>query len=201
MSTNEEQTTAEPTVRDRAMDAAATCFQQQGLSKTSMESVAKQSKMSRATLYRHFANRDELAISVIEREAVRIALGVYQRIQKHDDFGDFIIEGMVDACQEIRANPILGSLFSPDSIATSTQLLLMTDRLTNIGLDVMKPMIEPAQKAGILRDDVSPEIIMDWVFRLLISLLTIPSETIANEKAQRQLLKLMLLPALLNIKK
>ncbi len=189
--------TPEISVRDRAMDATAECFQQQGLSKTSMEAVARQGQMSRATLYRHFANRDELALAVIEREALRLATEVYQRIESQETIADFIVEGTVDACEAISTNAILSSLFTPDSVATSNQLILMSNKLTNIGLDVMKPMIEPAQAAGVLRDNISPEMIIDWIFRVLISLLTIPSETIADKDKQRQLLRAMLLPALL----
>ena len=62
-----------PSVRERAMDAAAICFQNLGLGKTGMETVAQQGGMSRATLYRHFSNRDELALAVIEREALQVA--------------------------------------------------------------------------------------------------------------------------------
>lgn len=184
-------------VRDRAMDAAALCFQELGLNKTSMESVAKRGQMSRATLYRHFSNRDELAITVIEREALQVARRVNLRIEALHNIDDFIVEGIVEACDEIAASAILSSLFKPDSIATSGKLLFMTNRLTNIGIDIIRPMIEPAQKAGVIRDDIGPDMIMDWIFRLLVSLLTIPSEATNTADKKRELLREMLLPALL----
>ncbi|MEH6592052.1 MAG: TetR/AcrR family transcriptional regulator [Halioglobus sp.] len=186
-----------PSVRERAMDAAATCFQSLGLGKTSMEAVAQQGGMSRATLYRHFSNRDELAIAVIEREALQVATQVQQRIGTLQTIEDYIVEGVVEACKDIAASAILNSLLEAESIGSSGQLLLMTNRLTNIGIDIVKPMIEPAQQAGIIRDDVSAEVIMDWILRIVISLLTIPGKTTSTDDKKRALLKAMLLPALL----
>lgn len=179
------------------MDAAAICFQNLGLGKTSMEAVARQGGMSRATLYRHFSNRDELAIAVIEREALQVAAQVQQRIGGLGSIEDYIVEGIVEACKDIAASAILSSLLTAESIGSSGQLLLMTNRLTNIGIDIVKPMIEPAQLAGIIRDDVSADVIMDWILRIVISLLTIPGKTTRTDNKKRELLRTMLLPALL----
>jgi AcrR family transcriptional regulator len=189
--------TQAPSVRERAMDAAAICFQNLGLGKTSMEAVARQGGMSRATLYRHFSNRDELALAVIEREALQVAAQVQQRIGGLRSIEDYIVEGIVEACKDVAASAILSSLLTAESIGSSGQLLLMTNRLTNIGIDIVKPMIEPAQLAGIIRDDVSADVIMDWILRIVISLLTIPGKTTRTDNKKRELLRTMLLPALL----
>jgi len=186
-----------PSVRERAMDAAAICFQNLGLGKTGMETVAQQGGMSRATLYRHFSNRDELALAVIEREALQVAAQVQQRIGGLHSIEDYIVEGIVEACKDVAASAILSSLLTAESIGSSGQLLLMTNRLTNIGIDIVKPMIEPAQLAGIIRDDVSADVIMDWILRIVISLLTIPGKTTSTDNKKRELLRAMLLPALL----
>jgi AcrR family transcriptional regulator len=58
---------------ERLLDAAASCYARFGLAKTTAEDVAREAGISRATLYRHFKNRDELLLAVVAREASRLA--------------------------------------------------------------------------------------------------------------------------------
>lgn len=52
--------------------AAQSCFERFGIKKTSMEDIAQEAGISRATMYRHFANKDAIveAISIVEAENV-----------------------------------------------------------------------------------------------------------------------------------
>ena len=185
------------TVQDRVLQAAVTCFSRKGVNKTSMEDVANEASMGRATLYRHFKDRDALCLSVIEREALIIASEIYPQLKEIDDIGDYIVEGILLAVDAIKANSILYELFKPDSIALSNSLLLVTNRLSLIGIDVLTSMLEPAKKEGTLREDLPVAMMMDWILRILTSLLTVPSEATSTRQDKEYLLKQMLLPALL----
>src|SRR5690242_349460 len=57
--------------RERLIDAAERCIDRFGLAKTTLEDVAAESSVSRATIYRYFANRDELMLEVLLRELAR----------------------------------------------------------------------------------------------------------------------------------
>jgi AcrR family transcriptional regulator len=162
-----------------------------------MEDVANEASMGRATLYRHFKDRDALCLSVIEREALIIASEIYPQLKEIDDIGDYIVEGILLAVDAIKANDILYELFKPDSIALSNSLLLVTNRLSLIGIDVLTSMLEPAKKEGTLREDLPVAMMMDWILRILTSLLTVPSEATSTRQDKEYLLKQMLLPALL----
>ncbi|MGL3819405.1 TetR/AcrR family transcriptional regulator [Sphingopyxis sp. R3-92] len=52
--------------------AAQLCFERFGIKKTSMEDIAQEAGVSRATMYRHFTNKDAIveAISIVEAENV-----------------------------------------------------------------------------------------------------------------------------------
>lgn len=52
--------------------AAQACFERFGIKKTSMEDIAQEARVSRATMYRYFPNKDALieAISIAEAEKV-----------------------------------------------------------------------------------------------------------------------------------
>lgn len=189
---------AKKSAKERAMDSAAQYFSVEGFSKTNMDDVAKMAGMARSTLYRHFKDRDELILAVVEREAIQMGFDIQQQVKDIQDFGDFIVEGMLLAGEAIQKNSVLNKMFNPDSVAISNRLVLVTNKLTNIGIDVLNPMIAPAQKAGVLKEDLSTELVMDWVLRIQISLLTIPSEITKTKKQKRVFLQKMLLPALLN---
>ena len=57
--------------RERLVDAAETCIDRFGLAKTTVEDVAREAAVSRATIYRYFANRDELVLAVLLRDLER----------------------------------------------------------------------------------------------------------------------------------
>jgi hypothetical protein len=61
----------------------------------------------------------------------------------------------------------------------------------------MDDVIKPAQDAGILQDAVRPEILVEWVYRLLLSFLTLPSNWISSDAQLRTALHALLVPVLL----
>src|SRR6478672_7803463 len=61
--------------RQRLLDAAETCIDRFGLAKTTVEDIATEAKVSRATIYRYFDNRDELVLAVVLRSLERTGAG------------------------------------------------------------------------------------------------------------------------------
>lgn len=53
--------------RNALLDAAARCFARYGPRKTTMEEVARAARLSRATLYKHFPNKDALYRALLDR--------------------------------------------------------------------------------------------------------------------------------------
>src|SRR5689334_1463232 len=51
-------------LQDRVLDAAERCFARWGAAKTSIDDVAAEAGLSRATVYRHMGNRGELITAV-----------------------------------------------------------------------------------------------------------------------------------------
>ena len=61
----------------------------------------------------------------------------------------------------------------------------------------MENVIQPALQAGLLQDQVQPEIMVEWVYRVLLSFLTLPSNWIEDEQQLRVTLHALLVPVLL----
>jgi AcrR family transcriptional regulator len=182
---------------ERWLDAAESCYTRFGPAKTTVEDVAQAAGVSRATLYRHFKSRDELLLAVIVREAARLAAEAEILLRRFDDVGSWIVEGMLLCLREIPRRPLLAALFAPEEVGSASRLVLTSERLLEIGADILRPMFEPARRRGLLRESVEIEALIEWVLRILMSFLTVPSHRARTDAELRQLLRVMILPAVL----
>jgi len=182
---------------ERWLDAAESCYTRFGPAKTTVEDVAQAAGVSRATLYRHFKSRDDLLVAVIAREAGRLAAEAEVTIRRFDDVGSWIVEGMLLCLREIPRRPLLAMLFAPEEVGAASRLVLNSERLLHIGADFLRPMFEPARERGLLRKSVQIEILMEWVLRILMSYLMVPSHLARTDAELRHLLRVMILPAVL----
>jgi len=187
----------EPAVNERWLDAAESCYTRFGPAKTTVEDVAQAAGISRATLYRHFKSRDDLLMAVIVREAGRLAAEAEIHLRRFDDVGSWIVEGMLLCLREIPRRPLLGMLFTPEAVGVASRVVLTSERLLEIGSDILRPMFEPARRRGLLRESVQIEALMEWVLRILMSYLTVPSHLARSDAELRDLLRVMMLPAVL----
>jgi AcrR family transcriptional regulator len=183
--------------RERYLSAAEACYARFGLAKTTVEDVAQAAGVSRATVYREFRNRDELLLAVVEREAGRVAVEAELHLRRFDDVGSWIVEGMLFCLSEIPRHPVLAMLLTPEDVGRTSRLILTSEQLLVIGADMLRPIFEPAHRAGLLRKSVELEALMEWVLRVLMSYLTVPSHLARNEEEMRHMLREMILPAVL----
>ena len=183
--------------RERYLGAAEACYARFGLAKTTVEDVAQAAGVSRATVYREFRNRDKLLLAVVEREAGRVAVEAELHLRRFDDVGSWIVEGMLFCLSEIPRHPVLAMLLTPEDVGRTSRLVLTSEQLLVIGADMLRPIFEPAHRAGLLRKSVELEALMEWVLRVLMSYLTVPSHLARNEDEMRHLLREMILPAVL----
>jgi AcrR family transcriptional regulator len=183
--------------RERYLNAAEACYTRFGLAKTTVEDVAQAAGVSRATVYREFGNRDELLLAVVAREAGRVAAEAELHLRRFDDVGSWIVEGMLFCLGEIPRRPLLAMLLAPEDVGRASRLVLTSEQLLAIGADMLRPIFEPARRAGLLREAVDLDGLMEWVLRVLMSYLTVPSHLARSQDEMRHLLRAMILPAVL----
>ena len=183
-------------VRERVLETSKAIYTNSDLGSVTMDEVAKAAGVGRATLYRHFRNRDDLVLAVIETEAVAIAGRVEKKIRRVDSPAQHIIEGMVQAMDEINKSQLFRAIFQSGGSSIVNRLLFDTDRLTNIGLEIMLPVVQRAQQSGELNTAMSLEMLVEWIMRMLISLITVPSKQLNSKRAVRKMLYATMLPVL-----
>jgi len=184
-------------VRERLLDAAEGCLEQFGPQKTSMEDVARAAGMSRATVYRYFENRDALLLGVASRQASSLAAEAISYLAQFNTISDWLVEGLLFTLRELPSRPVFASLVTSLDSRASGNLFLGSTGLVQIGVNVLRPMFANAKEQGLLRDDVDPEMLVEWLLRVLWTYLNAPSQVATDEEGMRKLFRMMLIPAVL----
>jgi len=184
-------------VRERLLDAAEGCLEQFGPQKTSMEDVARAAGMSRATVYRYFENRDALLLGVASRQASSLAADAINYLARFNTISDWLVEGLLFTLRELPNRPVFASLVTSLDSRASGNLFLGSTGLVQIGVNVLRPMFANAKAQGLLREDVDPEMLVEWLLRVLWTYLNAPSQVATDEEGMRTLFRMMLIPAVL----
>ncbi len=96
------------TLRLRIVDAALVCLARHGTLKTTVDDVARQAGVSRATVYRAFpGGRDEVLGAVLDTEASRMFAAVGAKLAEASDLEDALVGGIVEASVRIRDHEAL----------------------------------------------------------------------------------------------
>jgi AcrR family transcriptional regulator len=97
-----------PGSRARLIEAAYDCVARWGFSKTTVEDVAREAGVSRATLYRSFpGGRDELLAAVVAWENSRFFARLYDEVHEAETLEEVMELGLVFAHRDIRDHEVL----------------------------------------------------------------------------------------------
>lgn len=177
--------------------AARRCYLADGIAATGMKEVAASAGVARSTLYRYFPGRDELLVATIMSEMVELNERIRKRLAKYPDPADQVVEGLIVAIKEIPRRPLLHAVFASEEDSRARRVIWSSNVIVSFGEDLMDHVIRPAQDAGLLQDAVRPEVLVEWVYRLLLSFLTLPSNWVRSDAQLRTTLHALLVPVLL----
>ncbi len=93
--------------RERILDGALQLAAITGLRKFSMEEIARQAKIGRATLYLYFKGRDALISALVQSELARYFAGIQQVVDQYDGADDRLVHGFAQAYRLLRHHPAL----------------------------------------------------------------------------------------------
>ena len=104
--------TADPTTA--ILDAAVVEFERHGFRRVALDDVAKRAKVSRTTIYRRFANRDELVAAVIDRENAVLFDAIADELKHAGPQSNYYVEAFVSAVSRFREHRVLNRLATDD---------------------------------------------------------------------------------------
>jgi AcrR family transcriptional regulator len=163
---------------ERLLDAAGASFAEQGVAATGMADVAARAGCSRATLYRYFANRDELRLAFVHREARRIGAGVAADVAGLDDPADRTVAAVQSALRQVRADPTLAAWFTSGDAGLAAALGQGSQVIHGLATAFFGP---DADERGA------------WLVRVILSFLTVPG---ADDEEERRVLERFVAPPL-----
>lgn len=186
--------------RERLIDAAERCIDRYGLSKTTLEDVASEAQVSRATIYRYFDNRDELVLEVMLRELERqfdTSLADFVNgADTPEKAGRAIVDAAMYLLTTIRRSPKLQVFLNREGGSVTATIAGASQAFFGAVVDDLRPYLDSAQKAGTLRADIDLDEAGEWIVRTIVSLLTVDGPANRTEADERRILAMFLVPAL-----
>jgi AcrR family transcriptional regulator len=171
--------TATKNVRDRLIDAAEICLRAKGIRSTTVSEVAEAAGVSRGWLYRHFPDKASLMGAAIvrlndaywsEAHAIleqiegldrQIAAGIVRGRTAYDDPGALLMKLRLDEPEEFAACAGAGVQGLVPDLA-----------------DFWSRYLIAARDSGEIHQDTDIAEASEWVARVLLSLATVPGDTL-----------------------
>jgi AcrR family transcriptional regulator len=169
--------------RVQLLDAAASLFAERGVASVGMADVARAAGCSRATLYRYYANRDELRAAFVDREARRIGDEVLAAVATIADPAEQLVAAVLAALTAVRRDETLMSWFTADNAGTAVDHAHASAVIGRLATAFVGSA-----------DDVDRRLRSDWLVRSIVSLLVTPA---GSAKDERVLVERFVAPAVL----
>src|ERR1700742_1318898 len=108
--------------RDRILAAAERCIDRHGIRKTTMDDVACEVGLSRPSVYRYFADRDDLLIELITRHARALLGRAHKSIARQSSLPDQIVETVLYTADHARRDPMTRHIIDPDGTSLGRRM-------------------------------------------------------------------------------
>lgn len=138
-----------------------------------VEEVARRAGCSRATVYRHVADKDELVREVLVRHATRLADELEAEIDDTGDPADWIAEGMVRNTECVRAEPWYRALEAEGATAAIARLCGGPRAIVEFASPLVARFLDRLERHGVLRPGLSVEDATEWLAVVHVGLLTL----------------------------
>jgi AcrR family transcriptional regulator len=100
--------------RARILDAAFDAVASFGLSRLTVEDVARQAGLARQSVYRYFGSKDELVAALVIREMETFLDGVREAHARHTDLEAAMREAALFCLRAVREHPLLDRLLASE---------------------------------------------------------------------------------------
>lgn len=168
--------------RERILEATLSCVGRLGMAKTTMEDVAREAAVSRATLYRVFpGGRDEVLAAVVTWEVARFFVRVSEAIHPEELDSVAVLErGLMAARDALEHHDLLQRLLRDEAEQIVPSLATVMPLVQQALADWYRPRLEGAK----LRPGVEPSEAADLMARMALSYLGTPGAWDLSDPAQ-----------------
>lgn len=184
--------------RVRLVDGALRCLARQGIAKTTVDDIAREAGLSRATAYRAFpGGKDDILAAVVETEVARLFSSLAVVMGEAHDLEDVLVAGMVESARQLRSHQALSYLLAYEPGAVLPQLTFAgQDRVLLVAGDLAAPFfarwLEPEQASRAA----------EWAVRIVLAYCSdqTPATDLTDPAATRALVRSFVLPGILALR-
>jgi len=157
--------------RQRIVEACYACVARRGVAKTTIEDVAREAGMSRATVYRAFpGGRDELINNTVAWATLDFFGRLYERIQGASSLEEVMERGIMFAYRSIVEHEVLQRVMETEPDKLLPILTVESNRIRAGIAEVLAPYLEARGLAdGVVLDDAA-----DFLARMVLSYISAP---------------------------
>ena len=109
--------------RERILAAAERCIDRHGIRKTTMDDIASEVGLSRPSVYRYFADRDDLLIELISRHARALLDRARKSVARQTTLQDQIVESILYMADHARHDPFTRHCIDPDTTSLGRRMI------------------------------------------------------------------------------
>lgn len=173
------------------MEAAYACVARYGLAKTTMEDVAREAGLSRATVYRHFPQgKEQLVRDVVAWEAQRFFERLTRAVAHHVELAELLEETLVFAHRAVEEHAVLQKILETEPDRLLPVLTTESGRL----IALVKQFLVLAMQRTPLRPDVDADAAAEYLARMVLSHIGGPGQwDLTDRRAVRHLVRTQLL--------
>lgn len=100
------------------LDAALVEFDRHGIRRVALDDVARRAGVSRTTIYRRFANRDDLVGAVMDRENARLLADIAEELKSARPQSNYYVEAFTSAMLRSRGHRVLNRMIVDEPALT-----------------------------------------------------------------------------------
>lgn len=161
-------------VREQVITATYACIARYGMAKTTVDDVARESGVSRATIYRLFDGRDELLRETVGWEMNRFFVRLADAVAGAPDLTRRLEIGLPFAHQAIREHDVLQKVLVTEPDRLLPLLTIEQHRVLGYVHDYLRPLLDDEDRAGRLRPGLDRDEAAEYLARMVLSLIASP---------------------------
>lgn len=137
--------------RERILAAAERCIGRHGIRKTTMDDIASEVGLSRPSVYRYFADRDDLIIELLSQHARALLDRAHEPISGQSSLPNQIVESVLHIADHARRDPIMRHAIDPDSSSLGRRMIA-----SGMSEMIRAEMWDPFLDAAVANNELTP---------------------------------------------
>ena len=163
------------TLRDRLLAATYRCVSRFGLGKTTIDDVAKESGLSRATIYRQFpGGREELLLETVGWELANYFTDLGDHVRDAPDLAELLERGLAYAHRSVAEHVVLRKILDTEPERLLPLLTVESANIMPFIGDFLYPYLVREADAGRVRTGVDLGSAAEYLARCILMLINAP---------------------------